>query len=565
MFGVVNLDDSAARKMRLRAHDGPSALTHSDLTIIAAARLDDRENLCRKLELSNPLLHGDSKLILSAYRKWGIACLDHLRGDFAFALCDVRLGLLLCARDQMGISPFFYAHSDREFVFSDRLHALSEWPSLPCRDHPTAIADFLLFGFGNSPDPELTAIHPVRRLLAGHALTARWGDRLRVWRYWSPPLPQPEASLRNPEEYAQGLKEVLRVAVRDRVCGRAQKASVAMSGGLDSTSIAALARHEADCHAFTIVHDRLVRDPERRFAQIASDGLGIPTEFLIADEQRLFDGWTGPYFQNAEPHEALLLSLDIELLRSAATHSPVLLSGSGGDVVFNRPQGYWKRSLRKGLGSILNDVTQYARWMRRIPRMGIRTAIGKKIKPAQRSTPKFPGWMNPDLAHELGLRERWREWHGRPHTNSVHEELQNPYWGRYFEFYHPASSGIPVTVAYPLFDVRVIEFLSKVPEGPWSFEKILLRLAMKDEVPERVRLRPKTPLRDDPIRARLQRDWPLLSHVGSAAAAVDTYVSSQRMPRRPELLGSDYRMHLRCYCLAHWLAAKNVGLAAANW
>jgi asparagine synthase (glutamine-hydrolysing) len=79
-------------------------------TIVADCRIDDREDLIRKLrENGCPIdsITPDPELILHAYEVWNTACVDHLLGDFSFAIWDERQQTLFCARDQIGVKPFF--------------------------------------------------------------------------------------------------------------------------------------------------------------------------------------------------------------------------------------------------------------------------------------------------------------------------------------------------------------------------------------------------------------------------------------------------------------------------
>ncbi len=117
------------------------------LWIVADARIDARAELIGKLKekcqtsraltLSTP----DAELILHAYDAWGDACVEHLIGDFSFAIWDARERRLFCARDQFGVKPFFYAHVGSCLIFSNTLDCVritsrrfpigsTIWPSL---------------------------------------------------------------------------------------------------------------------------------------------------------------------------------------------------------------------------------------------------------------------------------------------------------------------------------------------------------------------------------------------------------------------------------------------------
>ena len=88
----------------------------------------------------------DSELILHAYAAWGEACVQHLRGDFAFAIWDARRKVLFCARDHFGVKPFYYAELDGVFIFSNTLDCVRLHPDVSGELNESAVADFLLFG-----------------------------------------------------------------------------------------------------------------------------------------------------------------------------------------------------------------------------------------------------------------------------------------------------------------------------------------------------------------------------------------------------------------------------------
>src|SRR5262249_4316238 len=95
--------------------------------IVADARVDAREDLVHALGLDDPLPLArtpDVELILRAYLKWGEACLDHMIGDFSFAIWDGRSRKLFCARDHFGVKLFYYAWIGTTFIFSNTIAAL---------------------------------------------------------------------------------------------------------------------------------------------------------------------------------------------------------------------------------------------------------------------------------------------------------------------------------------------------------------------------------------------------------------------------------------------------------
>ena len=119
-------------------------------------------------------------MILHAYATWREECVDHLRGDFAFALWDARERKLFCARDHFGIKPFFYSAIERQFLFSNTLNCLRAHPDVSDELNEAAIGDFLLFGL--NCEIATTTFRDIQRLPPAHfmVVTARRAAKAEV-------------------------------------------------------------------------------------------------------------------------------------------------------------------------------------------------------------------------------------------------------------------------------------------------------------------------------------------------------------------------------------------------
>ena len=138
------------------------------------------------------------------------------------------------------------------------------------------------------------------------------------------------------EEYIERFRELLDPAVADRL--RADSAGVLMSGGLDSTTVAASAQrvltrngNPSGVHAYTEVFDSLIPHEERHYATLTANALGIPIEYFVSDHWKIFERANQPEYHTPEPtHTAWPDSLP-DRLRQAAVRSRVVLTGYGAD------------------------------------------------------------------------------------------------------------------------------------------------------------------------------------------------------------------------------------------
>jgi asparagine synthase (glutamine-hydrolysing) len=131
-------------------------------------------------------------------------------------------------------------------------------------------------------------------------------------------------------------------------------------------------------------------------------------------------------------------------------------------------------------------------------------------------------------------------------------------WSSRLARYDPGHTGVPVRVRHPFFDVRLVRYLRAVPPVPWFVDKHLLRAAMRDVLPEPVRLRPKTPLARDMLHAVALRQGPPrwmeeLAVTPELAPYVDRDELLRGLRSPGQMPGHEYRPILRALSLADWL------------
>lgn len=483
--------------------------------IVADARLDCREELISDLRQSEREVNSsapDCELILKAYASWNTACIDYLRGDFSFAIWDATHKQLFCARDHFGIKPFYYAQVGEIFLFSNTLNCIRLHPCISSELNDRAIGDFLLFGL--NCDNTTTSFHDIQRLPPAHTLTVLpHGIQRRC--YWTPPT---DGWIRypKPQEYVENLKFLLDEAVRDRL--RTDRVGILLSGGLDSSSVAAMARgiserssRAMEIQAYTYVYEWLIHDREGDFARAVADFLRIPIKFIALDNAQLFDRCNDLGLIGPEPVDTPFLAAISDAYRVISADCRVLLSGEGSDNLMDfqmwpyvedlRQRGEWRQ--------ILTDVAHYA-WVRPFPWRGIRTR-GMRLLGKDPDEANFPDWLSPEFSQRANLPDRWREqnqlpasWAAHPIHPRGHGSLALPLWASMFEQEDPGGTGYPVETRYPFLDLRLVNFLLAIPPFPWFFKKTLLREAMKGRLPEPIRTRSKTPLLGDPVSAQLR-------------------------------------------------------------
>jgi len=475
--------------------------------LTADARIDGRDELIEKLKVKgrDAKKANDAELILHAYHVWDEDCVAHLIGDFAFAIWDRRKQKLFCARDRFGIKPFYYARARDVLVFSNTLNCIRQHPAVSNDLNEVAIADFLLSG--QNFELNTTTFEDISRLPAAHVLTCHDGA-VQTRCYWRLTADH-ETRYARASDYVDHFKELLHKSVGD--CLRTRNAGVLMSGGLDSTTIAAAARelaarNSADLtlRAYSIVSDWLIPDQERYYSGLAADALGLPVSYLVADDYQMYQDWTSARLRRPEPSNLPFLAIIADHLEQVAGDNRVALTGWEGDGVLREaPRRYFEGLWRRGrIGRLTIDTWRYVRTRHRFPAIGLRPAIKGLFKKSVAPEPStFPKWLNEDFSARLNLTDRWRQMNqnGKPHSRRPTAFLiYSPRnWTALFENYDPGVTGLPLEMRHPLFDLRLMNYLLSLPPVPWCVEKELMRLAMRGVLPEEVRLRPKTLLAGD--------------------------------------------------------------------
>jgi asparagine synthase (glutamine-hydrolysing) len=130
-----------------------------------------------------------------------------------------------------------------------------------------------------------------------------------------------------------------------------------------------------------------------------------------------------------------------------------------------------------------------------------------------------------------------------------------------FEQENAGVTPYPLEVRYPFLDLRIVNYLLAIPPFPWFFEKMILREAMAGRIPERIRMRPKTPFEGDPVSAQLQKNGAERANQMPWSKDSDRFVDRTALtPLHDKMSIEKLRSQVRPFCLNVWLeSARRVG------
>jgi len=500
--GQIGMGHTLFRTTYEAAYERQPATLDNRIWIVCSARIDDRKNLVNKLGITIDLSRTpDSELILHAYRKWDEECLDHLLGDFAFVIWDSRVDKLFCARDRFGTNQLYYSQIKNSFIVSNSLYTMKEHPLISTTLNDKAMGGFLLFGDHTWLDKSLTVLNEVTSLLPAHKLVFYNGNKI-IQKYWDIPKNIPLLNYRNKNDYIEHFREIFKTAVADRI--RTPTAVISLSGGIDSSSIAATVMQlqqeqtipPVELNAVTIIYEHLLPCNERYYAALVSKFLDIPLHYIKGDDYPFLK----PAIGTTRPLEISQPSLWSDSEKKFSELSRVVLTGHAGDNLFAYPSTARKDT---SIFTFIVNMIRLKHLYGKAP--SLNTGLRKKVKNflgnnEVNAAYPYPIWLNSDFEKTLDLQKEWKSGWGYlkekrslvSRSSSLELSLLRPDWST--DDIIMNSSFTPTEKRDPFLDIRMVEFTLSLPAIPWLFNKHILRQSMKNRLPNEVVFRPKTPL-----------------------------------------------------------------------
>lgn len=271
----------------------------------------------------------DTETILHAYEEWGPGCVDRLRGMFAFVIWNRPKRTLFCARDRLGIKPFYYIWNGRLFVFASEIKALLAHPAVSPQFDESLLAEHLAFGYSNG---EKTLFAGVRKLMPGHRLQLTEAGPA-IERYWDVPFNQ-NSSEQSDREWIAECRRRLEETVRMRLMSDVPL-GMFLSGGVDSSAIAALMSRMVSGPVKTYaVGYREEPFSELGYARQVARRIGTEHRDVIVPMEQFFDALPRLVWHEDEPI-TWPSSVSLYFVSTLASEDvKVVLTGEGSDEMF---------------------------------------------------------------------------------------------------------------------------------------------------------------------------------------------------------------------------------------
>jgi asparagine synthase (glutamine-hydrolysing) len=456
----------------------------------------------------------DTEVIIHLYEDEGTACLQKLRGMFAFALWDKCREILFCARDRVGKKPFCYTVTPQSFVFGSEIKAITADTEVSISPDYHAIDRYLTYQFVPSP---LTAFKNIHRLGPGEYLTCDLKGNVKVQCYWEPSISR--KTLAPQEEIEAELLQRLRESVKMRMISDVPLGAF-LSGGIDSATIVALMAQESarPVKTFSIGFEEESFN-ELPYARLLAGRYGTEHHELVVkpNAAEVLPLLVRHYNEPFADSSALPTYYVSKMTRQ---HVTVALSGDGGDESFAGYNAYstsrnkwnvwplWLRKMIAGGGMGLLHSFPYDNFAARLRyRLALLGAANVKtrhfvsvtiLKPEEKRlayTPLFRDLISrPPVPEDPLMAYPWEDGMDALDWLMRHDQ----------KFYLPdclmvktdiASMANSLEVRCPFLDHEFMEFAATIPsrlKRDLTGSKIILKRAVKDLVPAETLNKPKT-------------------------------------------------------------------------
>jgi asparagine synthase (glutamine-hydrolysing) len=359
----------------LEGGDQPIGNEDGRIQVVQNGEIYNHAELRHRLERAGHVFRTrcDTEVLVHLYEERGPAFVEELRGMFAIALWDRLEQRLVLARDRFGIKPLYYRIESGSLAFASELKALLSVPGFSRDVDLDALEAFLAF---NSIPAPLTIFREARKLPAGHLLIAH-GSEVSLRRYARPrPVAADRVRRDDSEVLADELRERLRDSVRAHLVSDV-RVGVLLSGGIDSSALAALAARESPYRISTFsigFEERSFNELEQ--ARMVAERYSTDHHELVVrpDAVELLPKLAEAFDEPFADSSALPTYLVSQL---AAGHVKVALSGEGGDELFGGYYTYVADTLAPRIGWLASAARPI---VERLPSSSAKASFDYKAK-----------------------------------------------------------------------------------------------------------------------------------------------------------------------------------------
>ena len=418
----------------------------------------------------------DTEVLLALYDKWGVRCVDHLRGMFAFAIYDIQKQTVFLARDRVGKKPLKYFFNSEIFAFASELKALLTLPEIKAEPDTDVLETYLAYGYVPAPQ---TGFKNIYKLEPGHYLTLDLQHKtLNKHCYWEIDFTKKLELSEN--EWKIKILQTLEESIRLRMISDVPIGAF-LSGGVDSSSIVVMMTKLSakPIKTFTIGFSEAQYD-ESKYAQIVSD-IFHTQHTVLQVKPGSVDILPELAEQFEEPFGDSSAVVTYLVSRLARQYVTVILNGDGGDENFT---GY-SHHLKLQRDYLLSPLAKYF-------------PMGRYLKSLH------PGVLEKYFEYKTHFNfENPKNVYRNAYQNAKAADIRDKILSADFKYYLPddlltkvdlASMKVALECRSPLLDHKMVELAAQIPfnlKVKNGQTKYIFKKSLEDILPQEILYRPK--------------------------------------------------------------------------
>ena len=478
------------------SENGRQPMSYRNYTIVFNGEIYNHQDLRDKLGSKHIFRSSsDTETILHCYAEYGEKFVSLLRGMFSFAIYDMKENLIFCSRDRYGIKPFYFAQLPNLFAFCSEIKGLLTLSGVDRKVNETALYDFLVFN--RSDHLEETMFSGIHRLLPGESITISKDGVKRTT--WFRPKKLQESN-RSASKLILDFRETLIDSVRSHLQSDVP-VSVALSGGIDSSSIASIVREvvgkNEQIHSFSAVYNPKWEKDERAFIMAVARAKKLTTHFAYPRGPELFNELRKLVYHQEEPFHSSSIFAGWKVMEKVQSQGiKVILNGQGADEILGydyMAAFYFVELFRSG---------RYWRMVKEIAAFSFRQKFGVHFTLQLYIflfMPKFlrrklvgarSSWLNNDWLRKSSRKSQFAElfFSARSLNESVVLHLRHKL-AHLLRVEDRNSMAFSVESRVPFLDNQLVDYSLKVPAALKIHSgqlKYILRQSIKDLLPIKI-------------------------------------------------------------------------------
>ena len=287
-----------------------------------------------KKEMSNEKFKSssDTEVLLRSYQKWGKDCLNKLNGIFSFAIWDKKTKTLFCARDHLGVKPFYYHFSNGNFYFSSEIKAILK-AGVTAKPNDKVLYDYLVFGYYQHLEESF--FEGIFELSAGTSLILK-DEQIKISHYWR--LSDSFIDMSSwtekkvEDEFLKIFENSVKIQLRSDV-----PVGIQLSGGLDSSAVTTMVdkvnKGQKKIRIFSFIYE-IAKEREFPYMKSLAKDLGWKQDFLKISPNYMKNNMDEVVYHQETPFPGLPTFGQHEIAKECAQNGiKVILGGQGGDEI----------------------------------------------------------------------------------------------------------------------------------------------------------------------------------------------------------------------------------------